>query len=165
MFIHVHVPSYSCNLVNQQRGGSCDYIQPRVNNKKRRARYMLCIRCLRKVTCQEFKDWPMRALASNGTSWAWPRVQANTSTISLRTLVDNNIKRAFMKNLAQNSQKRPLFFTVLRKIKCLAPRASHVCKAGSHVIQCKHLVWSIARWTLSLLSTLDTADQDTCYIL
>ena len=62
----------------------------------------------------------------------------------LKTLADNNnMKQAFMKNVAQNSRKTPLLFTVLRKIKCLAPRASHVRKAGSHVTQRKHLVWSI----------------------
>ena len=45
-----------------------------------------------------------------------------------------------MKILAQ----MPLFFTILQKSKYLAPRASHVHKAGSH----------IGHYLFSLLSTL-----------
>ena len=57
-----------------------------------------------------------------------------------------------MNILAQNSHKKPLFFTILRKIKYLASRASHVRKAESHVTRRKHVVWSI--WCIghSLLS-------------
>ena len=53
----------------------------------------------------------------------------------LKTLADNNIKRAFMKILAQNYIKRTLFFTILQKTKYLAPRASHMPKVRSHVIR------------------------------
>ena len=43
---------------------------------------MVRVICVRKVTCQEFKHRPIRALDSTNELWAWPRVQTNVSAIA-----------------------------------------------------------------------------------
>ena len=75
----------------------------------------------------------------------------------LKTLADiyNNIKRAFMKILAQNSQKTPLFFTISqKKNKYLAPRASTVTCARREVMLLDAIMLYGAYSTLDTLSSL-----------
>ena len=56
------------------------YIHGTKKRSECRTCYMLRTRCkcMWKVMRQEFKNLPMR---SNGTLWAWPRVQAKANTV------------------------------------------------------------------------------------
>ena len=52
--------------------------------------------------------------------------------------------------------KTPLFFTVLRKIKCLAPWASHVRIAASHITSQKHNITQGTGYIIIAHSTLSS---------
>ena len=68
----------------------------------------------------------MKMLDSNSTLWAWPRVQANVSTINfrLKMLADHYIERAFMINLLKKnasilrSLMKNQVFSVLELVMC-----------------------------------------------
>ena len=70
---------------------------------------------------QEFKNQPTRAFDSNGTLWAWPRVQANVSAISTESTSRSKYKTSFyeessiklMKNASILSSKKNQVFSLL----------------------------------------------------
>ena len=117
---------------------------------------MVRVICVRKVTRQQFKHWPMRALDSNNDLWAWPRVQTNTSAIAAentsRSRYRTSVHEESSIKLTKNTSIRP----VLRKIECSATWFSHVRKAGSHATLRTHIKWTIysVRYSLLLLYTL-----------
>ena len=74
----------------------------------------------------------MRVLTSNGMSWAWPRVEANASTISTENTskINNMSVHEESRNLSTKFIKKASIFYDPKKNHCkyLAPWASHVHK-------------------------------------
>ena len=98
----------------------------------------------------------MRALDSNGTLWAWPRVQANASAISTESTSTSTSRSQYKTSVYEESSikltKNASILLSSKKIKCLAPWASHVRTAASHVTCRKHYTGIYrVRYSLPLL--------------
>ena len=92
----------------------------------------------------------MRALDSNGTLWAWPRVEANASAISTESTSRSQYKTSIHEESSIKLMKNA---SIIRKIKYLAPWNSHVRTAASHVTLRKH---NITRARYGVYSAFDT---------
>ena len=71
----------------------------------------------------------MRVLDSNSSLSS----ASNASTISTANAGRSQYRTSIHEESCMKVTKTPLFFTDLRKIECLAPRVSHMCKEGNHV--------------------------------